>query len=107
MKYIKYKSKDVAGATNILVAEDAKSILYCSYDNQENEVYLSCLHVHIKYRYCGRAKDIMYEAENWAYEKGADCIRLECHKDLVPFYQKMGYEVTYESDILTSMMKKL
>lgn len=106
MKYLEYLSKDITGETNILVAEDAMSILYCRYDDEVNTVYLSCLQVREQVRHRGRAKEVLYKAEKWANKMGAENISLECNKDIVQFFQKMGYEVTYQDHISVFMTKK-
>lgn len=105
MNYLNYVTSDFLGETNIIVAEDAKSVIYLRYDNEMGEVYLSNLGVLEEVRKQGRGTDIMRVAEEWAIGHEAINIGIESPHELVPFFEKFGYKESY-SDSRSVYMRK-
>lgn len=106
MEYFNYLFSDIVGTTNIIVAPDGKSVIYCRYDKQMEEVCLMCLGVQEDAQKQGRGTAMIREAEKWAYEYGAIEISIECQHDLVPFFERLGYNETYSDYCSTFMRKK-
>ncbi len=88
--------KDTTGITNLKFTEPGlRSKGY--YDPSERILYLDWLWVKPAMRLIGQGRRVYSELEDWAKKHKAQEVVIEAHREAIPFWEKMGFEVNDDS----------